>query len=114
VLEPDLGRSATRPLRPRFPRHRLNLALGWNSRRLLANVSASYTSEAFWVDVLGAPYHGATGAFTLVNATLGVKWGGERLVTSLKGTNLLGQEVQQHVFGDVIGRVVVFEARLRL
>jgi hypothetical protein len=35
----------------------------------------------------------------------------DRLVTSVKVMNLLYQEVQQHVFGDIMKRQVVGEAR---
>jgi hypothetical protein len=35
----------------------------------------------------------------------------DRLVTSVKVMNLLNQEVQQHVFGDIMKRQVVGEAR---
>ncbi len=47
-------------------------------------------------------YAGTTDAFTLVNGTFGVKWGSKRnIVTLLKATNLLNDEIQQHIFGDV-------------
>jgi hypothetical protein len=47
----------------------------------------------------------------LVNAGVGLRWRGGRLVTSIKATNLLDQEIQQHVFGDVMKRQVVGELR---
>ena len=40
-----------------------------------------------------------------------MKWAGGKLTTSVKTTNLLNQEVLQHVFGDVIKRAVVGEIR---
>jgi hypothetical protein len=36
---------------------------------------------------------------------------GDRVVTSLKVTNLGNAEVQQHIFGDILRRQVVGEAR---
>jgi hypothetical protein len=37
----------------------------------------------------------------------------ERLTTSIKVSNLTNAEVQQHVFGDIIKRLVVGELHLR-
>jgi hypothetical protein len=73
----------------------------------------SFTDEAYWQDVLDARYAGTSDAYTLVNAGLGVRWADGRVTTSLKVTNLANQEVMQHVFGDVMKRQVVGEARFR-
>jgi hypothetical protein len=40
-----------------------------------------------------------------------VRWAGGRVVTSIKGINLANQEVMQHIFGDVLKRQVIGEAR---
>jgi hypothetical protein len=48
----------------------------------------------------------------LINGTFGVRWAGERLVTSIKVTNLTNEDVLQHVFGDVLKRQIVGEARI--
>ena len=77
----------------------------------LGNLSVNHTSEAFWQDVLDARFAGPTKPYTLVNTGFGVKWAGDRVVTSLKVTNLANQEVMQHIFGDVLKRQVVGEAR---
>lgn len=72
----------------------------------------SYSDSAFWQDVLDDRYHGTTAAYTLVNAGLGVKWGTrDRVVTSIKVTDLGNQEIHQHVFGDITKRQVVGELR---
>ncbi len=47
----------------------------------------------------------------LVNGAFGVKWMGDTLVTSIKTTNLANKEVMQHIFGDVLKRQIVGEAR---
>ena len=52
----------------------------------------------------------------MVNATAGLKWLDGKLVTSVKGTNLLNDDnsqggIQQHIFGDIITRTVVGELR---
>ena len=98
------------------PHHRFNLGVNVNQRRVLGNLSVNYTSKAFWTDVLNAPYHGFTKSFTMVNGTIGLKWLDGKLVTSVKGTNLLNDDnsqggIQQHIFGDVIMRTVVAEMR---
>jgi iron complex outermembrane receptor protein len=80
--------------------------------RWLGNLSLSYSDEAFWQDVLDSRFHGTTDSYTLVNAGLGYKWRGDKLVTSLKITNLGNQEIQQHVFGDIIKRQIVGEVRV--
>ena len=72
----------------------------------------SYTGEAYWQDVLDARYAATTEAHTLINGAFGVRWAGDRLVTSVKVTNLTNEDVLQHVFGDVLKRQVVGEARL--
>jgi len=99
------------------PHHRFNAGVSLNQRRYLGALSLNYTSKAFWTDVLSDPYHGYTDAFTLLNASFGLKWFGGALVTSIKGTNLLNDDnsnqggVQQHIFGDIITRTVVGELR---
>jgi iron complex outermembrane receptor protein len=92
-------------------RNRFNAGFDFGYRRFLGNLSVNFTDEAYWQDVLDARFSGTTDAYTLVNAGFGVKWAGERVVTSIKGTNLANQEVMQHVFGDVIKRSIVGEVR---
>ena len=50
-------------------------------------------------------------AYTLVNAGVGVRWAGDNIVTSLKVINIGNEEVQQHIFGDIVKRQIVGEAR---
>ena len=59
-------------------------------------------------------YHGTTDSYTLVNGGFGVKWMNNRITTSVKSTNIGNQSIQQHVFGDIIKRSVVFEVRFNL
>jgi hypothetical protein len=72
----------------------------------------NYTDEAYWQDVLDARFAGTTDAFTLVNGAIGYRWYNDKIVTSLKLTNIANQEVQQHIFGDIMRRQVVGEVRL--
>lgn len=94
------------------PTHRFNAGLGFNTKWFVGSVDVNYQSEAFWQDVLDSSYSGWTDAFTLVNASLGIKVMGGKALFQVKGTNLANDEVQQHVFGDVMKRSVVGELRV--
>jgi outer membrane receptor for ferrienterochelin and colicin len=84
------------------PHNRFNIGMSFTNQRYLGNLSVSYTDDAFWQDVLDAPYHGTTKPYTLVNAGFGVHFGAkDRMTASVKATNLFNQTVQQHVFGDI-------------
>ena len=92
--------------------NRFNAGFDFSYRRFLGNLSVNYTDEAYWQDVLDARYAGTTESFTLVNAAFGVRWLGNRLTTSIKATNLGNEEVQQHIFGDILRRNLVGELRV--
>jgi hypothetical protein len=92
-------------------KNRFNAGFGVNYRRYLGNLSVSFSDEAYWQDVLDARFAGTTDSYTLVNGSVGLKWSGDRVVTSLKATNLANREVMQHIFGDVLRRSVVSEVR---
>jgi outer membrane receptor for ferrienterochelin and colicins len=99
------------------PKHRFNAGVNANTKRFLGSASVNYASDAFWTDVLGATFNGPTEAYTMVNASLGVKWLEGKLITSVKGVNILGEDnfqggVQQHNFGDIITRQLVGEVRV--
>jgi iron complex outermembrane receptor protein len=94
-------------------KNRFNAGFDFSRARFLGNLAASYTGEAYWQDVLDARYAGTTDAYTLINGAFGIRWAGERLVTSIKVTNLANQDVLQHIFGDVLKRQVVGEARFK-
>jgi iron complex outermembrane receptor protein len=102
------------PRETNFPaNNRFNAGFNFSMSRYLGNVGVNYTDEAYWQDVLDAPrFGGRTDAYTLVNGGFGVRWLDERLVTSIKVTNLLNEDVQQHVFGDILKRQVTAEARV--
>lgn len=98
-----------------FPsNHRFNVGVNYNDTRFLAAASVNYASDAFWTDVLDARFWGQTDAYTMVNASFGVKWLDGRITTSVKANNLLNEEILQHIFGDVIKRNVTFEVKLNL
>lgn len=92
-------------------KNRFNIGANVNYENWFGNVSVNYTDEAYWQDVLDARFAGTTDAFTLVNGAIGYRWLNERIVTSLKLTNIGNQEIQQHIFGDILRRQVVGEVR---
>ena len=94
------------------PKNRFNAGFNFSYSRFLGNLLVSYTDSAYWQDVLDVRYAGTTDPFTLINGGFGVRWLGERVVTSVKVTNLKNEEILQHVFGDVLKRQVVGEVRL--
>lgn len=94
------------------PNNRFNAGFNFSYDRFLGNVAVNHTDEAFWQDVLDSRFHGTTDAYTLVNAGAGVRWLGDKLVTSVKVNNVTNEDVLQHIFGDVIKRQVVGELRI--
>ena len=94
------------------PENRFNVGVGFTNRRALGNLSISYADSAFWQDVLDDRYHGTTEAYTLVNGGFGLRWFEGQLTTSVKVINLANEEIQQHVFGDILKRQWVGELRV--
>lgn len=96
-----------------LPAHnRFNLGMNVNRNRYLGSFSLTHSSKAFWADVLDAPFHGFTKPYTMVNADFGVKWHNDGVITSVKVTNLLNQQIQQHIFGDILKRSITGELKL--
>jgi outer membrane receptor protein involved in Fe transport len=92
------------------PTHRFNIGGTYTGRRLQGSLVVSHTAKGLWTDVLNSPYHGFTDAFTLVNGSFGFKWN-DRVTTTLKSTNIVNSDIQQHVFGDLLGRSLTAEVR---
>jgi len=95
------------------PRHRLNANMSWDGKRFYVNGSVSYQDEAFWTDVLGPAFWGPTEQFVVVTVGTGFRVDGDRVVVHLDAQNLLDADVQQHVWGDVLGRKVTTGVRFR-
>ena len=93
-------------------RNRFNAGVSVNTKRFLGNASVNFTDEAFWTDVLAPDFSGRTDSFTMVNATFGVKWADGKVVTSVKGTNVLNETIQQQVYGDILKFGLVGEVRI--
>ena len=93
------------------PENRFNVGVNVNYMKWLGTFSVNFTDEAYWQDVLDARFAGITDAFTLINGSVGYRWWNEKIVTTLKLTNIGNQEIQQHIFGDILRRQVVGEVR---
>ena len=82
-----------------------------NYDRFFGNVALIYSDSAFWQDVLDARYAGTTEAYTMINGGIGYRVS-DRFTASIKAINLANDEVQQHVFGDVMKRQIMAELRV--
>ena len=93
--------------------NRFNIGVNFNNRRVTGSFAVNYADNAFWTDVLDLTYAGFTDGYTMVNASVGVKWADGKITTSLKATNLGNEDIQQHIFGDIMKRTVIGEVRFR-
>jgi outer membrane receptor for ferrienterochelin and colicins len=94
------------------PHNRFNIGVNADGPRFLGAASVNYSDRAFWTDVLTPDYHGFTDAYTLVNASFGVKWMQGKVTTIVKVNNVLNDDIQQHVFGDILKRSALLEVRI--
>ena len=92
--------------------HHFNIGGSYSGEKWFGNLSVNVSSSAYWQDVLDARFHGPTDGYAMVNGAVGYKWRGDRLVTTLKATNLLNDEIQQHIFGDITRMQIVAELRV--
>jgi len=95
------------------PENQVSAQLLADSDRVFGSLAVSWTDRAFWSDVLDSRYWGWTDSYLLVNASIGLRFREGKGEVTLSGTNLLDNDVQTHVFGDVIGRQVQVGLRLR-
>ncbi len=95
------------------PTNRFNAGFNLDYDRWLGNLSVNYSDQAFWSDVLTSPYFGYTKSYTMVNGGVGARWANGKLTTSVKVTNLFNEDIQQHIFGDILKRMVVFEVKIK-
>jgi outer membrane receptor protein involved in Fe transport len=93
------------------PTNRFNAGFSYNKNRFLGNLSISFVDEAFWQDV--AQFSGPTDAYTQVNGAFGVRFAKNKATATLKVVNLTNEDIQSHVFGDIIKRQFLGELRLQ-
>lgn len=93
--------------------HRLNAGFDATSGPWTVAASLNYSDRSYWADVLNERFHGWTEAFTTVNANVRVRLFDGRIQPSVQVLNLLNQEIQNHIFGDVLRRQVTGQIRYR-
>ena len=93
--------------------HRVNAGFDATSGPWTFGASLNYSDRSYWTDVLNERFHGWTEAFTMVNASLRVRLFDGRVQPSVQILNVLNQEIQNHIFGDVLRRQVTGQIRYR-
>jgi hypothetical protein len=48
-----------------------------------------------------------------VNGAFGLKWMDDKITTTIKFNNLFDEEIQSHIFGDILRRQVIGELRVQ-
>jgi outer membrane receptor protein involved in Fe transport len=94
------------------PTNRFNAGFNFSRDRFLGNFSVSFVDDAYFQDVLDARFAGPTEAYTQVNGAFGMKFMSDKLQTTIKVINLLNEDIQSHVFGDILKRQVIGEVRV--
>jgi len=94
------------------PENRINAGLAYSGDRFFANFNVNQQDEAFWTDVLDSRFHGPTDSFTQFNVGAGI-WFSEDSMFKIDAQNITDEDVQQHVFGDIIGRKISGRVSLR-
>ena len=92
--------------------HQFTLGVNGTTDRMFGTLAVTHQTRAFWQDVLDARYHGYTPANTSVNLTVGTTWQDGRYSVALKTTNLLNSDIQQHIFGDILRRLIMVEFKM--
>jgi hypothetical protein len=88
--------------------------LNMNSRRYLGSFMFNYASKAFWTDTISSSFYGYSNAYKLVNCSFGVRLAKGKVTTSIKAVNLTNNNVQQHIFGDILKRRIYGEVQFGL
>ena len=63
--------------------------------------------------MLDARYAGPTEAYTQLNGAFGMRFAQDKITATIKGINLTNEEIQSHVFGDIIKRQIIGELRFQ-
>ena len=119
--EPELKGIPTLPMpdgsfRPAInlpPQQRVNGGVILDTGGFFVTGSVNHQDEAYWADVADPRNWGPTAAFTMYNASIGARLSGGRLVLSVRGQNITDARVQQHNWGDFIGRKITGQVEVR-
>jgi len=88
------------------PENRANAGLAYSGERFFWNANVNYQDDAFWTDVLDARFHGPTDSFEQFNLGCGVYFNDGNSMFKIDAQNITDEDIQQHIFGDIIGRKV--------
>ena len=91
--------------------HRVNAGLAANFDPVEIGASVNYSDRALFTDVLW--FIGWTEPYTMVNTSVSLDLFDGHLRPSIRVVNLLNQDIQQHIFGDVLKRQVIGQLRYR-
>jgi iron complex outermembrane receptor protein len=95
------------------PTHQASVLVGGSHGPWSGSLGVAYVDRAFWSDALDARFWGWTPAYTLLNTSVTYRIDRARSEVAFNATNLLDRRVQQHAFGDIIGRRISGEYRIR-
>lgn len=93
------------------PNNRVNVGFNYDPGSWYVNGNVQYTDGAFWTDVLDSRFWGPTDDYTLTNVSFGFRFNDDKVTLGIVGTNIFDDEIQTHVFGDIIPRKIVGELR---
>ena len=93
------------------PEWRGNLGLSYDTGMWFVNGNVNYQDDAYWADVLNV--RASTDSFTQFNVSLGVRLLEERMTLQVIGANVTDEDVQQHIFGDIISRKITGQIGFR-
>jgi len=96
------------------PENRFNGAIVWDMRKVFANAAVTYQDEAFWTDFSDRSFWGPTDAFHAINLAAGTRFYDGNMVLTINANNITDERVQQHVFGNIIGRKIWAQLTYRL
>ncbi len=91
--------------------HRVSFSAQVDRGKWFSGLTVDYVDDSFWQDVLTSDFWGWVPDYTLVGVRAGLRLPRNRITLTGQVTNLLGDEIQQHIFGDRIGRRVTLGMR---
>ncbi|MEL7060150.1 MAG: TonB-dependent receptor [Acidobacteriota bacterium] len=93
------------------PENRFNAGISYNGPRWYTDATLNFVDEARFTDVLDERFWGTTESYTMVNLTVGIRLLDDRLSLAVIGNNIFDEDIQQHIFGDIISRKVSGQIR---
>ncbi len=86
--------------------HRISFAAQLDRPRWHSAITVEHVTDTFWQDVLTSDFWGFVPDYTLIGLKGGIRWPERGLRVTGQVTNLTDDPIQQHIYGDIIGRRV--------